>query len=103
MNLGVELRLEVAAEPLLAPPAEERRWQVLWSSEDPRYGGQRHGRARDRGRTTGGWPATRPSCMAPAPAEDDEYRNPPGNGLSARARRLVCDVQQRTLDGQDRD
>jgi len=25
-------------EPLLAPP-EGMRWQVLWSSEDPKYGG----------------------------------------------------------------
>ena len=38
VNLGAELRLAVAAEPLLAPP-EGQRWQVLWSSEDPRYGG----------------------------------------------------------------
>ena len=38
VNLGVELRLPVAAEPLLAPP-DGRRWRVLWSSEDPRYGG----------------------------------------------------------------
>jgi maltooligosyltrehalose trehalohydrolase len=38
VNLGVELRLPVAAEPLLAPP-EGRRWRVLWSSEDPRYAG----------------------------------------------------------------
>ena len=39
VNLGVELRLPVAAEPLLAAP-EGRRWRVLWSSEDPRYGGR---------------------------------------------------------------
>ena len=38
VNLGAELRLEVAPEPLLAPPTG-RRWRVLWSSEDPRYGG----------------------------------------------------------------
>ena len=29
---------EPAPEPLLAPPAG-RAWQLLWSSEDPRYGG----------------------------------------------------------------
>ena len=39
VNLGVQLHLVPAPEPLLAPPAGTR-WSVLWSSEDPRYGGQ---------------------------------------------------------------
>jgi maltooligosyltrehalose trehalohydrolase len=38
VNLGRDLHLEPAPEPLLAPP-ENRRWGILWSSEDPRYGG----------------------------------------------------------------
>jgi maltooligosyltrehalose trehalohydrolase len=38
VNLGPEQVLDVVPEPLLAPPAE-RSWQVLWSSDDPRYGG----------------------------------------------------------------
>jgi maltooligosyltrehalose trehalohydrolase len=38
INLGADLELVPAPEPLLAPPAGAR-WQVLWSSEDPRYGG----------------------------------------------------------------
>jgi maltooligosyltrehalose trehalohydrolase len=38
VNLGRDLSLQPAPEPLLAPP-EERQWDVLWSSEDPRYGG----------------------------------------------------------------
>ena len=38
INLGHDLRLEPAPEPLLAPP-EDRRWEVVWHSEDPRYGG----------------------------------------------------------------
>jgi maltooligosyltrehalose trehalohydrolase len=38
VNLGRDLRLDPAPEPLLAPP-EGRAWTVLWSSEDPRYGG----------------------------------------------------------------
>jgi maltooligosyltrehalose trehalohydrolase len=38
VNLGPEQVLDVVPEPLLGPPAE-RRWQVLWSSDDPRYGG----------------------------------------------------------------
>jgi maltooligosyltrehalose trehalohydrolase len=38
VNLGRDLHLEPAPEPLLAPP-EDRVWDVLWSSEDVRYGG----------------------------------------------------------------
>lgn len=39
VNLGPATDLGEAAEPLLAPPPG-RRWQVLWSSEDVRYGAQ---------------------------------------------------------------
>jgi len=41
INLGPDLDLGCLAEPLLAPPAQpvHARWRVLWSSEDPRYGG----------------------------------------------------------------
>jgi maltooligosyltrehalose trehalohydrolase len=38
VNLGRDLRLDPAPEPLLAPPAGAA-WDILWSSEDPRYGG----------------------------------------------------------------
>jgi maltooligosyltrehalose trehalohydrolase len=38
VNLGMDFILEPAPEPLLAPP-EGRQWVLLWSSEDPRYGG----------------------------------------------------------------
>src|SRR5262249_41917520 len=38
VNLGRDLRLDPAPEPLLAPPAG-KVWDILWSSEDPRYGG----------------------------------------------------------------
>jgi maltooligosyltrehalose trehalohydrolase len=38
VNLGRALHLDPAPEPLLAPPAE-KRWQTLWSSEHPKYGG----------------------------------------------------------------
>src|SRR5262249_59534268 len=38
VNLGPEVELDVAPEPLLAPPAG-LCWRLLWSSEDPRYGG----------------------------------------------------------------
>jgi maltooligosyltrehalose trehalohydrolase len=38
VNLGADLELNPAPEPLLAPPAESL-WSILWSSEDVRYGG----------------------------------------------------------------
>jgi maltooligosyltrehalose trehalohydrolase len=38
VNLGMDLSLDPAPEPLLAPP-EGRQWVLLWSSEDPRYAG----------------------------------------------------------------
>jgi maltooligosyltrehalose trehalohydrolase len=38
VNFGVDLHLDPAPEPLLAPP-DGMAWQILWSSEDPRYGG----------------------------------------------------------------
>jgi maltooligosyltrehalose trehalohydrolase len=38
VNLGLDLRLTPAPEPLLAPP-DTMEWRLIWSSEDPRYGG----------------------------------------------------------------
>jgi maltooligosyltrehalose trehalohydrolase len=38
VNLGVDLHLNPAPEPLLAPP-DESLWTTLWSSEHPKYGG----------------------------------------------------------------
>ncbi|HEX3071944.1 MAG TPA: alpha-amylase family glycosyl hydrolase, partial [Thermoanaerobaculia bacterium] len=38
INLGREVRLDVVPEPLLAPPPKQR-WELLWSSESPDYGG----------------------------------------------------------------
>ena len=38
VNLGSDLWLEPAPEPLLAPH-ENRGWRCLWSSESPVYGG----------------------------------------------------------------
>jgi maltooligosyltrehalose trehalohydrolase len=37
-NFGCDLRFESISNPLMAPP-EAARWAVLWSSDDPRYGG----------------------------------------------------------------
>ena len=39
VNLGADLHLRTANEPLLAPPLGSQRWTILWSSEDPKYGG----------------------------------------------------------------
>lgn len=38
INFGVDLPLRPAPEPLLAPP-KGTQWEILWSSEDYRYGG----------------------------------------------------------------
>ena len=38
VNLGRDLVLRPIAQPLAAPP-EGTQWRLLWSSEDPRYGG----------------------------------------------------------------
>jgi maltooligosyltrehalose trehalohydrolase len=38
VNLGRDLDWQPSSEPLLAPPPGGD-WQILWSSEDPRYGG----------------------------------------------------------------
>jgi maltooligosyltrehalose trehalohydrolase len=38
VNLGPDLTLRVAPEPLVAP-LEGQAWQILWSSEAPEYGG----------------------------------------------------------------
>jgi maltooligosyltrehalose trehalohydrolase len=38
VNLGLDLHLDPAPEPLLAPQ-DATGWRILWSSENPRYGG----------------------------------------------------------------
>jgi maltooligosyltrehalose trehalohydrolase len=38
VNLGMDLNLKQVPEPLLAP-AMDGDWKLIWSSEDPRYGG----------------------------------------------------------------
>jgi maltooligosyltrehalose trehalohydrolase len=39
VNLGRDLIYDPAPEPLLAPPPDHE-WEILWSSEDPDYGGR---------------------------------------------------------------
>ncbi len=70
INLGADLELDPAPEPLLAPPAGAR-WQVLWSSEDPRYGGAGAPPPED---AAGGWrlPGHAAVALAPAPRAGSE-------------------------------
>ena len=39
VNLGPDLELAPAPEPLLAPP-DDAQWELLWSSDEPCYGGE---------------------------------------------------------------
>jgi maltooligosyltrehalose trehalohydrolase len=65
INLGCDLDLTPAPEPLLAPPAGAR-WQVLWSSADPRYGGSGAPPPED---AAGGWrlPGQAAVALLPVP------------------------------------
>ncbi len=77
LNVGVELRLSVTAEPLLAPPAADRQWRVLWSSEEPTYGGS--GTAEPETEELNWRLASHAAVvMAPVPTQADEARNLPG-------------------------
>lgn len=50
VNLGAQLHLDAAPEPLLAPP-EGQGWKIAWSSESPEYGGS----GTPPPETTAGW------------------------------------------------
>jgi maltooligosyltrehalose trehalohydrolase len=71
VNLGIDLNLTPAPEPLLAPP-EGMEWRVLWSSEDPRYGGT----GVPPLDTEGNWllPGCSAICCCPAPTPEDKIR-----------------------------
>jgi maltooligosyltrehalose trehalohydrolase len=68
VNLGLDLRLVPAPEPLLAPPVNAR-WQTLWSSEEPRYGGD----GAPPLETDEGWfvPGHAAVALRPAPLPED--------------------------------
>jgi maltooligosyltrehalose trehalohydrolase len=70
VNLGRDLRGEPTPEPLLGPP-EGRRWRLLWSSEDPRYGG---GGTPDPDSECEGWriPGHAAVVLAPGPIPEPE-------------------------------
>jgi maltooligosyltrehalose trehalohydrolase len=64
VNLGATLARAENPEPLLAPP-DATGWRVLWSSEDPRYGG--HGTPPPLTRARLAIPARAAIVLAPAP------------------------------------
>jgi maltooligosyltrehalose trehalohydrolase len=71
-NLGPELTLVPAPEPLLAPP-ERARWQVLFSSDDRAYGG--HGTTMPESETAG-WEITAHAAVLLRPiftADHDQH------------------------------
>ncbi len=76
VNLGPERRLAVAPEPLLAPP-RGTKWRVVWSSDDPRYGGSGVPGPESEAHN---WRLNGHSAvaLAPAPFDGDEHRNFPG-------------------------
>ncbi len=70
VNLGRDLDLAPAAEPLLGPLAG-RRWRTLWSSEAPRYGGA--GAPEPEGAGGRWWIAGRAAfALAPAPRRPED-------------------------------
>jgi maltooligosyltrehalose trehalohydrolase len=73
LHLGADMELAPAPEPLLAPP-DGCRWQVLWSSEAPRYGGSGTPPPEDAG---GGWrvPGQAAVALRPAPRADAAARD----------------------------
>jgi maltooligosyltrehalose trehalohydrolase len=71
VNLGGDLGLNPAPEPLLAPP-QGKVWRTLWSSEDYRYGGT----GTTPLETKNNWCIPGEAAVALAPAEADEAGDP---------------------------
>lgn len=67
MNLGMDLLLNPAPEPLLAPP-NGKGWEIRWSSEDPRYGGM----GTTALETNAGWMIQGQAAVVLKPAHDRE-------------------------------
>ncbi|HEX6746146.1 MAG TPA: malto-oligosyltrehalose trehalohydrolase [Longimicrobium sp.] len=70
VNLGTQVDLAPAPEPLLAPPPG-MRWETVWSSESPEYDGAGTPPVETPG---GGWllPGETAVVLAPAPQEEAE-------------------------------
>jgi maltooligosyltrehalose trehalohydrolase len=68
INLGPDVDWRCVTDPLLAPPARDTCWRVLWSSEDPGYGG--HGTFEPEDEEHG-WtiPGSAATLLAPRPCD----------------------------------
>jgi maltooligosyltrehalose trehalohydrolase len=91
VNLGRDLRLAVAPEPLLAPPAG-MLWRVLWSSEAPKYGGA----GTPPLESEGGWMLRGGAAVVLAPRPADDEPDPstlPSGGSDDWLKRLKCALE----------
>jgi maltooligosyltrehalose trehalohydrolase len=77
VNLGRRFAEPVVPEPLVAPPARHG-WRVVWSSEDPSYGGHGTPRVFDRVRLS--IPARAAVLLAPDEGESLVLDPPPPSG-----------------------
>ncbi|HEX7957765.1 MAG TPA: malto-oligosyltrehalose trehalohydrolase [Pyrinomonadaceae bacterium] len=75
VNLGADLSLNPAPEPLLAPP-QGKVWRTLWSSEDYAYGGT----GTPPLETKNGWCIPGRAAVALRPADAREVGDPAGGG-----------------------
>jgi maltooligosyltrehalose trehalohydrolase len=69
INLGPDLELTAAPEPLLAPPLRQA-WCRTWSSEDPRYGGTV---AADQSTDVNGWRLPGYCTMLFVPIDESQH------------------------------
>lgn len=77
VNLGPTFAQAVVPEPLVAPPAHHG-WRLLWSSEDPRYGG--HGTPPPVTRARLAIPARAAIVLAPEPGASLRVEPAPPSG-----------------------
>ena len=75
VNLGPDLNLNPAPEPLLAPP-EGKVWRTIWSSEAYAYGGT----GTPPLETENNWCIPGETAVALAPADPEEAGDPAGGG-----------------------
>ncbi len=71
INLGSDFDVVGCSEPLVAPPTKAS-WKILWSSEDPSYGGSGTPLWRDDQ-----WPVPGQCALLLVPTSDEEERRPP--------------------------
>jgi len=69
VNLGLDVELTIAPEPLLAPPLGHR-WEIIWSSDDVKYGGSGTQQVDRDGR----WRLMGEAAVVFAPREIEERR-----------------------------